>query len=122
MFGNNTFTHFEGQIRISYINHVKFKHFYFAFNQFHSWLYNFFAISSLLKPPNVTFEATNIERLQTLNQTGLTLVSLSLADLFADVLYLKKQLDPLDGSDGRLGYRRGDSSSDEVLHEGHRIG
>lgn len=51
-----------------------------------------------------------------------TLVALVLGDLLADVLYLQKQLDALDGRHGGLGNRRRHATGDEVLCERDRIG
>lgn len=50
-----------------------------------------------------------------------TLVALVSGDLFADVLDLEQQLDTLDGSDGGLGDRGGDTASEEIFRERDRI-
>lgn len=52
---------------------------------------------------------------------ALTLVTLLLGDLLGDVLYLQQQLDALDGRDGGLGDRRGDTAGDEILGKRHGI-
>jgi len=50
-----------------------------------------------------------------------TLVALVSGDLFADVLDLEQQLDALDGRDGGLGDRGGDTASEEIFRERDRI-
>lgn len=42
-------------------------------------------------------------------------------NLLGDMLDLEEQLDPLDGGDSRLGDGSRDSSSQKVLHKGHRV-